>query len=36
VPDIRKAERVAGYQPRVPLDETLHRVIAHLRDTGRS
>jgi UDP-glucose 4-epimerase len=36
VPDIRKAERVAGYKPRVPLDETLHRVIAHLRDTGRS
>jgi UDP-glucose 4-epimerase len=36
VPDIRKAERVAGYQPRVPLDETLNRVIAHLRDTGRS
>ena len=36
VPDIRKAERVAGYQPRVPLDETLHRVIAYLRDTGRS
>jgi UDP-glucose 4-epimerase len=36
VPDIRKAQRVAGYQPRVPLDETLHRVIAHLRDTGRS
>jgi nucleoside-diphosphate-sugar epimerase len=36
VPDIRKAQRVAGYQPRVSLDETLHRVIAHLRDTGRS
>ncbi len=36
VPDIRKAERVAGYRPRVSLDETLHRVIAHLRDTGRS
>jgi UDP-glucose 4-epimerase len=36
VPDIRKAERLAGYRPRVPLDETLHRVIAHLRDTGRS
>jgi UDP-glucose 4-epimerase len=36
VPDIRKAQRVAGYRPRVSLDETLHRVIAHLRDTGRS
>jgi nucleoside-diphosphate-sugar epimerase len=36
VPDIRKAGRVAGYQPRVSLDETLHRVIVHLRDTGRS
>ena len=36
VPDIRKAERVAGYRPRVSLDETLRRVIGHLRDTGRS
>jgi UDP-glucose 4-epimerase len=35
VPDIRKAERVAGYRPRVSLDETLTRVIEHLRDTGR-
>ena len=35
VPDIRKAERVVGYRPRVPLDETLQRVIDHLRDTGR-
>jgi UDP-glucose 4-epimerase len=35
VPDIRKAERVAGYRPRVSLDETLKRVIEHLRDTGR-
>jgi UDP-glucose 4-epimerase len=35
VPDIRKAARVVGYQPRVPLDETLRRVIRHLRDTGR-
>jgi UDP-glucose 4-epimerase len=35
VPDIRKAERVAGYRPRVSLDETLRRVIEHLRDTGR-
>lgn len=36
VPDIRKAERVAGYRPRVSLDETLQRVIDHLRDTGHS
>ena len=36
VPDIRKAERVVGYRPRVPLDETLTRVIAYLRETGRS
>jgi UDP-glucose 4-epimerase len=36
VPDIRKAERVAGHRPRVPLDETLTRVIAYLRETGRS
>jgi UDP-glucose 4-epimerase len=35
VPDIRKAERVAGYRPRVSLDETLKRVIGYLRDTGR-
>jgi nucleoside-diphosphate-sugar epimerase len=32
---VRKAERVAGYRPRVSLDETLKRVIEHLRDTGR-
>ena len=36
VPDLRKAERVVGYRPRVPLDETLRRVIQHLRDTGRN
>jgi UDP-glucose 4-epimerase len=36
VPDIRKAERVVGYRPRVTLDETLRRVIDHLRQTGRS
>jgi UDP-glucose 4-epimerase len=35
VPDIRKAERVVGYRPRVSLDDTLRRVIAYLRDTGR-
>ena len=37
VPDIRKAERVAGYQPRVSLRRdppARHR--ASLRDTGRS
>ena len=36
VPDIRKAERVAGYHPRVSLDETLLRVIHFLRETGRN
>ena len=36
VPDIRKIERVAGHRPRVPLDETLRRVIEHLRATGGS
>jgi UDP-glucose 4-epimerase len=35
VPDIGKAERVIGYRPRVSLDETLKRVIEHLRETGR-
>ena len=35
VPDIRKAERLVGYRPRVPLDETLSRVIHYLRETGR-
>jgi UDP-glucose 4-epimerase len=35
VPDVRKVERVVGYRSRVPLDETLRRVIAYLRDTGR-
>ena len=35
VPDIRKVEQVVGYRPRVSLDETLKRVIDHLRDTGR-
>jgi UDP-glucose 4-epimerase len=36
VPDIRKAGHAVGYRPRVPLDETLRRVISHLRDTGRA
>jgi len=36
VPDIQKAARVAGHRPRVVLDETLRRVIDHLRTTGRS
>jgi UDP-glucose 4-epimerase len=35
VPDIAKAERVVGYRPEVPLDQTLRRVIRFLRDTGR-
>lgn len=35
VPDIRKAERVVGYRSQVSLDETLRRVIAFLRETGR-
>jgi UDP-glucose 4-epimerase len=35
VPDLRKAEAAVGYRPRVPLDETLRRVIASLRATGR-
>jgi len=35
VPDIAKAGRVIGYRPRVPLDETLCRVIDFLRRTGR-
>jgi UDP-glucose 4-epimerase len=35
VPDLRKAERAVGYRPRVPLDESLRRVIAHLRESGR-
>ena len=35
VPSIAKAERAAGYRPRVPLDETLLRVIDFLRRTGR-
>src|SRR3990170_4093969 len=35
VPSIAKAERVVGYRPRVPLDETLRRVIEFLRASGR-
>jgi UDP-glucose 4-epimerase len=35
VPDIGKIERVVGYRPRVSLDDTLRRVIDHLRVTGR-
>jgi UDP-glucose 4-epimerase len=35
VPDIRKLQRAVGYAPRVPLDESLRRVIRHLRETGR-
>ncbi len=35
VPSIAKAERVVGYRPRIPLDETLRRVIEFLRASGR-
>jgi nucleoside-diphosphate-sugar epimerase len=35
VPDVSKAERLVGYRARVPLDETLSRVIAFLRASGR-
>jgi UDP-glucose 4-epimerase len=35
VPDIGKAERAVGYRPGVPLDETLRRVIAFMRESGR-
>jgi UDP-glucose 4-epimerase len=35
VPDLAKAERLVGYRPRVPLDETLRRVIDFLRESGR-
>ncbi|MBI2466502.1 MAG: GDP-mannose 4,6-dehydratase [Candidatus Rokubacteria bacterium] len=35
VPDLHKIERAIGYRPRVSLDETLRRVIAFLRETGR-
>ncbi len=35
VPDIAKAGRLVGYRPRIPLDETLRRVIDFLRRTGR-
>jgi UDP-glucose 4-epimerase len=35
VPDIRKLQQAVGYAPRVPLDESLRRVIRHLRETGR-
>ncbi len=35
VPDIGKAQRLVGYRPQVSLDETLRRVIAFQRATGR-
>jgi UDP-glucose 4-epimerase len=35
VPDLAKAERLVGYRPRVELEETLRRVIADLRASGR-
>jgi UDP-glucose 4-epimerase len=36
VPDVAKAARLVGYRARVPLDETLRRVIAHLRTSGQA
>ena len=36
VPDISKAAEFVGYRPEISLDETLRRVIEHLRSTGRS
>jgi UDP-glucose 4-epimerase len=35
VPDIGKAAQFVGYRPEIGLDETLRRVIEHLRATGR-
>ena len=32
---VAKAERAVGYRRRVPLDETLRRVLDFLRRTGR-
>ncbi len=36
VPDIRKAHAFVGYEPGVSLDESLTRVIAHMRATGHA
>jgi UDP-glucose 4-epimerase len=35
VPDIAKAARVVQYRPLISLDESIRRVIQHLRETGR-
>jgi UDP-glucose 4-epimerase len=35
VPDIGKVAGLVGYAPRLSLEETLHRVIRFLRETGR-
>jgi UDP-glucose 4-epimerase len=35
VPDIGKAARAVGYRPRIPLDESLRRVLRYLAQTGR-
>jgi UDP-glucose 4-epimerase len=35
VPDVRKIRDAIGFEPRVALDESLRRVIHHLRATGR-
>ena len=32
VPDIRKIKAVTGWEPTIRLDDTLERVIRHLRD----
>jgi UDP-glucose 4-epimerase len=32
VPDIRRIKAVTGWEPTIPLDDTLERVIRHLRD----
>lgn len=32
VPDIRKIKGATGWEPTIPLDETLERVVRHLRD----
>ncbi len=36
VPDIRKARALVGYEPQVGLDQTLTRIIAHMRATGHA
>lgn len=36
VPDISKIKAAIGWEPQIPLDETLRRVIAFYRNSGRS